>query len=198
MSKEPKVDPDALKDAMLIPLKSKDEQEKIFKDLKDDWVKNLPNADVECRLRVNGAFGLRSGNMQVCLMTGQKWNTTINNNSEDQVFDCKKCPDPAKRSELLEAYKGKPDCDECKVNLATKGAPKGDIPEYFTVPPKDTYDLCISCFASVEIERQDREGEKIREKLQQMEQDYNDGKISYSEIVDFKEKIKKEKGILFK
>ena len=194
MSKDPRIDPEAFKDVISISSKSKDEQEEIFNNMKEDWVKNLPNADVECRLRINGAFGLRGGNMQVCLMTGQKWNTTIDNNSEDQVFDCLKCPDPAKRSELLEAYKGKPDCDECKVNLATKDAPKEDIPEYYKQLSKDTYDLCISCYAGVEIGRLGKKADKLQEQLQQMEKDYQDGKISYSEIVDFKEKIEKKTG----
>ncbi|MFX0098611.1 MAG: hypothetical protein ACFFCS_03450 [Candidatus Hodarchaeota archaeon] len=192
MDKEPRDNPNII----TLPMDDKEKQKELLEKMKKDWEESLPNRDVECRLRINGAFGLRCGNKQVCLMTGQTMNTTFNDHADDQVFDCKNCPDPKERGVLLEFYKDNPDCDQCKINMATKDAPKEEVPRYYDLPSKETYDFCISCYAGVEYERLGRKADKFQEQLKQMEQDYKDGKIPYSAIVDFKEKAEKDLGTM--
>ncbi|MHA1681907.1 MAG: hypothetical protein ACTSUE_13290 [Promethearchaeota archaeon] len=151
------------------------------------------NEDIECRLRVQGAFGLRNGIKQHCMMLNKTMNVTMMDiNAEDNMFSCKDCPDPTKRDIMLEEYKDVPTCQSCSVNIGTK-----IVPEYVELfGGSETYKegdhLCISCYANVEQEFMNRDRKVHMKKLEELKEQYKRGEIPYSMILDFEKKMDSE------
>jgi hypothetical protein len=122
-------------------------------------------------------------------MLNQSINITF---GDELVFKCAECPDPAKRSALLELCKDAPDCTLCGKNVAAKEVPH-DVVLYPGEPViKSGARLCFSCYAGVDFTYKQQTAEQWQKGYEKMEQDYADGKIPYSMLVDAKEKYVKE------
>ena len=152
-----------------------------------------PNIDVNCRLRVSGIFGVRSGEKQHCLMLNRTMNVTFQETKESgSFFNCKECTDPQKRDDRLEFYREQeqPDCAMCGKNMATRKITK-DYKDYR--PPHQVFQagsmVCISCVKNVEYQMIQEQQQVLEEKLREVEQDYADGKIPYVEVLDLKREI---------
>lgn len=152
------------------------------------------NEGVVCRLRIQGSFGVRNGIKQHCMMLDKRMNVTImESNAEESIFHCKSCPNSAKRDEMIEEYKNAPDCKSCGINIATERVPE-DIEIFGGMEKFEEGDLlCMSCFSNVKMEIINKSQQNLERELQELEEKYQRGKIPYSEIISFKEKMKESK-----
>ncbi len=153
----------------------------------DDYTNE--NDMVPCRLRVKGTFFVKNGVKQQCTMLNRTINITF---GDDLSFKCGECPDPAKRDELLAQYKDVPECGYCGKNIATKEVPR-DIVLFPNEPTiKAGVRLCISCYEGVKFQYEEEAYEQWKAEYDKLEQEYKDGKIPYSMLVEAKEKYEAE------